>query len=62
MRMNLYNVQPYQDGMNLRNIKLEALTFDGQLDPQIFLDWTSDIGHYFDWYNISDEGGSDFSN
>ena len=28
-----YNVQPDQDGMNLRNIKLEAPTFDGQLNP-----------------------------
>jgi len=28
-----YNVQPDHDGMNLRNIKLEALTFDDQLDP-----------------------------
>ena len=41
--------------MNLWNIKLEALTFDGQLDPQIFLDWISDMNYYFDWYNMSDE-------
>ena len=34
------NVQSDHDGMNLKNIKLEALTFDGQLDPQVFLDWT----------------------
>ena len=32
-----YNVQLDQDGMNLWNIKLEAPTFDGQLDFQIFL-------------------------
>ena len=25
-------------GANFKNIKLEAPTFDGQLDPQIFLD------------------------
>ena len=42
-------------GANFKNIKLEAPTFDGQLDPQIFLDWISDIDHYFDWYDMSDE-------
>jgi len=41
--------------MNLRNIKLEAPAFDGQLDSQNFLDWTSNIEHYFDWYNMSDD-------
>ena len=32
-----YIVQSDHDEMNLRKIKLEAPTFDGQLDPQIFL-------------------------
>ena len=40
---------------NFKNIKLETSTFDGQLDPQIFLDWISDVDHYFDWYDMSDE-------
>jgi len=39
--------------MNLRNIKLEAPAFDGQLDPQFSLDWTSNMDHVFDWYNMS---------
>jgi len=38
-----------------KNIKLEAPTFDGQLDPQIFLNWISDMNYYFDWYDMSDE-------
>ena len=42
-------------GANFKNIKLEALTFDGQLDPQIFLDWISYMDYYFDWYDMSDE-------
>jgi len=42
-------------GANFKNIKLKAPTFDGQLDPQIFLDWISDMDHYFDWYDMSDE-------
>ena len=49
------NVQIDHDGMNLKNIKLAAPTFDGQLDLQVFLDWTSDMIHYFDWYDMSDE-------
>jgi len=42
-------------GANFKNIKLEASTFNGQLDPQIFLNWISDMDHYFDWYDMSDE-------
>jgi len=41
--------------MNLKNIKVEALTFDERLDPQVFLDWTSDMDHYFNWYDMSDK-------
>ena len=48
-------VQPDNDEINLKHIKLEAPTFDGQLDPQVFLDWTANIDHYFNWYNMSDE-------
>jgi len=42
-------------GANFKNIKLEALTFDGELDPQLFLDLNSDMDHYFDWYDMSNE-------
>ena len=41
--------------MKLKNIKLEALTFYGKLDLQVFLDWTSDMNHYFDSYDTSNE-------
>ena len=34
---------------------LEAPTFDGQLDPQVFLEWTIDMDHYFNWHNMSNE-------
>jgi len=30
-------------GANFKNIKLKAPTFDGQLVPQIFLDWISNM-------------------
>jgi len=49
------NVYIDHDGMNLKNIKLEASTCDDQLDPQVFLDWISNMDHYFDWYDMSDE-------
>ena len=49
------NVQTYHDAMNLKNIKLEAPTFDDHLDPQVFFDWTSDMGYYFDWYDMSNK-------
>ena len=45
-------------GANFKNIKLEALTFDSQLDPQTFLDLISDIDHYFNWYDMWREKGS----
>ena len=48
-------VQLDNDETNLKQIKLEAPTFDGQLDPQVFLDWISDMDHYFNWYNMFNE-------
>ena len=36
-------------------MNLEVPTFDGQLDLQVFLDWTSDMDHYFGRYDMSDE-------
>jgi len=49
------NDQNHFAGANFKNIKLEAPTFNGQLDPQIFHDWISDMNHYFDWHDMSDE-------
>ena len=40
-------------GANFKNIKLEAPTFDGLLDPQIFFDCISDMNHYFDLREMS---------
>ena len=39
----------------LRNVKIEAPSFEGQLDPTQFLDWLSNMDHYFEWYNMDDE-------
>lgn len=38
----------------LKSIKVEAPSFDGQLNPKVFLDWLSDLDHYFEWYELSE--------
>ena len=39
----------------IKGVKVEAPTFDGQLDPTKFLDWLVDKDHYFDWSDMNDE-------
>ncbi|KAA8546888.1 hypothetical protein F0562_003317 [Nyssa sinensis] len=34
-------------------VKVEAPSFDSQLDPNTFLDWLADIEDYFEWYNMT---------
>ncbi|GFZ15653.1 hypothetical protein Acr_25g0000620 [Actinidia rufa] len=36
-------------------INVEALTFDGRLDPKAFTDWIREMDHFFEWYNLSDD-------
>ena len=36
-------------------MKIKASSFKGQLDPTQFLDWLSNMDHYFEWYNMDDE-------
>jgi hypothetical protein len=38
----------------MRHIKVEAPTFEGQLDPWIFDRWIRDMDQFFDWYNLSE--------
>ena len=38
-----------QDERILKNVKIEAPSFEGQLDPTYFLDWLSNMNHYFEW-------------
>jgi len=42
-----------QEERAIRNIKLEAPTFDGSLDPKVYIDWEGDIEQYFEWYIMS---------
>ena len=39
----------------MKGVKIEAPSFDGQLDPTKFLDWLADMDHYFEWYDMSEE-------
>ena len=39
----------------MKDIKVEAPSFDGQMDPTKFLDWLADMDHYFEQYDMSDE-------
>ncbi|GFS36117.1 hypothetical protein Acr_00g0044170 [Actinidia rufa] len=36
-------------------INVEAPTFDGRLDPKVFIDWIREVDHFFEWYNLSDD-------
>lgn len=38
----------------MRHIKVEAPTFEGQLDLWIFDRWTRDMDQFFGWYNLSE--------
>ena len=44
-----------QDDRALRNIHLDAPTFEGSLDPKVYIDWEADMDQYFDWYDMSKE-------
>jgi len=44
-----------QDDRALRNIRLDAPTFEGSLDPKVYIDWEADMDQYFDWYDMSEE-------
>lgn len=35
------------------HIKVEALAFEGRLDPWAFIKWLRDIDHFFEWSNLS---------
>ena len=38
----------------MRNIRIEAPTFDGSLEPKVYVDWVGDMDYYFEWYEMSE--------
>ena len=45
----------YRDDRVLRNVRVDAPSFDGTIDPIKFLDWLSKIEDYFEWYGLEDD-------
>ena len=45
----------YRDDRVLRNVKVDAPSFNGTIDPIKFLDWLSEIEDYFEWYGLEDD-------
>ena len=43
-----------QDEQVIRNIRLDAPTFDGSLDPKVYNDWEGEMDQYFNWYEMSE--------
>ena len=44
-----------RDDRVLRNVRVDAPSFDGAIDPIKFLDWLSEIEDYFEWYGLEDD-------
>ena len=44
-----------RDDRVLRNVRVDASSFDGTLDPIKFLNWLSEIKDYFEWYGLEDD-------
>ena len=44
-----------RDDRVLRNVRVDAPSFDRAIDPIKFLDWLSKIEDYFEWYGLEDD-------
>ena len=44
-----------QEDKTLRSIKMEAPTFDGELDPKAYVDWEEEMDQFFEWYDMTEE-------
>ncbi|XP_022847564.1 uncharacterized protein LOC111370094 [Olea europaea var. sylvestris] len=46
---------PRHEERLFRNIKLDAPTFDGCLDPSVFNQWVRDTDRFFAWYGVPED-------
>ena len=46
---------PNPEDRILRNVRLEAPSIDGNLDPIKFLDWLTEIEDYCEWHKLEDD-------
>ena len=44
-----------QDDRIFKSIRLEAPTFDGDLDPKLYIDWEREMDQFFEWYDLTEE-------
>ena len=42
------------DDQVIKNVRIDAPTFDGSLDPKVYNDWEGDMEQYFNWYEMSE--------
>ena len=42
------------DGWVMKIVKIDAPTFNGWIDLQVFSDWLSNMGRYFKWPKMSE--------
>ena len=51
-------VQPYNtadvDAQYIKSIKVDAISFNGRLDPQVYIDWQLAMDRYFCWHDMSE--------
>ena len=49
-------VQPYNttdtDAQYIKSIKVDAPSFDGRFDPQVYINWQLAMDRYFRWHNM----------
>ena len=45
-----FKIEQDRDEHIVRNIKINAPSFDGILKPQLFFDWMKEMDRYFKWY------------
>jgi len=42
------------DAQYIKNIKVDAPSFDERLDPQVYIDWQLAMDRYFRWHDMSE--------
>ncbi|KAH7865207.1 hypothetical protein Vadar_003673 [Vaccinium darrowii] len=54
-RYSLSRHVPYDSDDITRRVKVDTPSFDGSLDPSVFIDWLHSLEDYFDWCGMTDE-------
>ena len=57
---NRHGPHPRQDHRDnehnsAKHIKVEAHTFDGVRNPQVYNDWVREMEHFFEWYELFED-------